>query len=78
MSETAIDQRARDLAADARNRLIAHEEVCAERWRNVSAQIADLKQAVMFQRTQIWGAAGSVIFVLLTALAALLVHGVVR
>jgi len=75
MSDTAIDQHARDVASEARNRIINHEELCAERWRNASAQIVDLKSAVTFQTKQIWGAAGSVIFVLLTALAAVVVHG---
>ena len=69
-----VDQHARDLATDARNRLIAHEEVCAERWKNVSGHVVELKTSVNSIRNQIWAAAGSIIFVLATAFAGLILH----
>ena len=64
--EAFVDQHARDTAAEVRNNLIAHEQVCAERWKNVSDKIADLKDATASIRNQLWIAAGSVIFVLAT------------
>lgn len=74
--EAFVDQHARDLATEARNRLIAHEEVCAERWKNVSSQIGDLKTGVNSIRNQIWAAAASIIFVLATGFVGLIMRAV--
>lgn len=66
---TLVDQTARDTGADARNRIVAHENLCAERWRNVGVQIGEVKEAIRFQTRQMWAANGVVVLALLGVIA---------
>ncbi len=63
--ERVIDQRARDSASEAQNRIAAHERDCAVRWQYTADAIRELKSAVAAQTRQMWVANGIVITALL-------------
>lgn len=46
MAGEAVDQEARDLAREAMAHIVAHEQVCAERWRQSNASSTRVELAL--------------------------------
>lgn len=71
MSES--DQIARDIAKDALARIEGHEAVCAERQLHIAASLTQLQRGVDRINGRFMAGAGTVIVLLLTACAGLLI-----
>ena len=65
---TFVDQDARDMARSADSRIATHEEVCAERYKNINETLAELKARITSSTSglwnRIWLATGALIIIL--------------
>lgn len=65
MLSNPMDQQARDMARSALSAIDAHEKVCAERWAEARAAVADIKRILAWGATGLIGSMGGVILLLL-------------
>lgn len=75
--QAAINTRALEMATQALTRIESHEQVCAERWKNVHSVLLGLKGSVDGLYSRWWIVSGSLIIVLIGIVGFLLArHGI--